>query len=207
MSRQQKQPGAGLALPGKWKPCQHHWFFTLSALKPGFLLNSGRLHRQQKLSMLEPRRVLARPRSAHSCTRMPNMVAPNSFHQSPSTFVPILMCGGTVVVISKHRHQSQRSVLAKQLCLALLPWGRTENGAFSGLGGRGALSLRRAQGPGKRKADSLLTLSCSHESCQKHRSSWNKVSGAVLPVALLPVMTLCLFTLESCTTSILYNRS
>lgn len=57
------------------------------------------------------------------------------------------------------------------------------------------------------KADGLLTAPCLHEGLQERRSSRNKVSGAVLPVVLPLVMTSGLFTLESCTTSILYNRS
>lgn len=70
-------------------------------------------------------------------------------------------------------------------------------------------SLLPAKGSGARamKADGLLTTLCFPEGLQQHRSSRNKVSGAVLPVALPPVITSGLFTLESCTTSILYNRS
>lgn len=127
---------------------------------------------------------------------------------SPHPHSAVLMFGGTVAVISsEHRHPSQSSVLAKQLCLALLHRGRTENRAFPGLGGRGTLSLRRAQGPGRGKQIVCSPCRAPTRAVQKRRSSQNKVSGAVLPVAFLPVMTLCLFTLASCTTSILYNRS
>lgn len=91
-------------------------------------------------------------------------------------------------------------------CLAPFPRGRTENGASSGLV-VGEPPACKGLGARAMKADGLLTTLCFPEGLQQHRSSRNKVSGAVLPVALPPVITSGLFTLESCTTSILYNHS
>lgn len=155
--------------------------------------------------MLDPRKVLARPRSAQGCTRMPNTVAPNSFHQSPSSHPDVWWHSGCDLL------RAQAAVTKFCICQAALPGSaplrKDCKRSLLWAWWEGSPQPEKGSGARERKADSLLTLLCSHEGCQKCRSSRNKVSGAVLPVALLPVMTLCLFTLESCTTSILYNRS
>lgn len=172
---------------------------TLSALKPGFLLNSGKLRRQQK-ALLEPRRVLARPRK---CTQLHKDHPTASI--SPHPHSAVLMFGGTVAVISSSTGASHKPLYwpSSSAWLCSIEEGLKMEPSLGWVGGEPEKGL----GARERKSDSLVTLSCSHEGCQKRRSSWNKTSGAVLPVALLPVMTLCLFTLASCTTSILYNRS
>lgn len=153
-----------------------------------------------------PRKVLARPRNVCGCTRMTNIVAPNVFHQFLFTFSHTN--GSAMVLISpEHGHWLESSVSSKQLLPGSVPsrkdWKRS---LFSASWSR---SCQPTKGSGARemKAEGLLPVLCFHKGLHKHRSTRNKVSGAVLPVALPPVMTSGLFTLESCTTSILYNCS
>lgn len=146
MSRQHKQPGAGLALLGKREPCQHHWFslslpktWAFCSTLEGSVSSKRFAGTQEHFSWTQkhtwPHQDAKRGGSRH-LPSAPAHVQPSSCSVARWSWSPLSTDAGRSV-----------SYRPSSCCLAPFPRGRTENGASSRLRGRGAFSLQRARGP------------------------------------------------------------